>query len=407
MISIVDGCQSPSDVLSKKSDFYYFLKSNGIIESKQIDYYTQENHEFNIMDTETIQSISDELEVNVTENLKFLNFVSIRRKEKFSDSFENIGHILLTGNSTTIKVALHEKVKPDEAVPLATSLNWITNRFWFKLNKGFGDGKFPTTFDVIAKAQIVLSSVLNRSIGEKYDELQAEFKQGKMTDEMAMSRVIELRSQVRKPEEIGLDDISPILDVLSEDSLEKFAKEQEFSKNEAIKQSQENIRLKKELTRKEEAFAKEKAALIKTQSELIYAREKNLGDNKEIVEKLENNRKQIDKLAQKDLNSFKLKLAVTAAFLFAIPCFLTWRFGIDVMSIISWLSPFFLLVYLFIFEKEWKWKPVLFLEKKKEQYQTKRYLEFQFDINHLNRLKDEIKSLEDEIENLRAEHHLE
>jgi hypothetical protein len=58
-----------------------------------------------------------------------------------------------------------------------------------------------------------------------------------------------------------------------------------------------------------------------------------------------------------------------------------------------------------VFEKEWKWKPTLFLEKKKEQYQMKRYLEFNFDINHLNKLREERTSLENEVSKLKAEYH--
>lgn len=405
MVSVIEGCQTPSDVLSRKSDFYLSLKNNGIFESERTNYYKQENHKFNIIDSEIIKSISDELGVDITGNLKFLNYVSIQRKEDFLSSFENIGHILLTGNTLTMKIAFHNKIKPDGVVPLATNLNWITNKFWFKLNKGFGDGNFPASFDIITKAQMVLSTVLNRSIGERYDELQVKFKNGEITEEIAKARVIELRSQVRKPEDISLDDVSPILDVLTEDSLEKFAKEQEFAKNEAIKQSQENVKLKNELSLTEKALAEKETAHAKAQSELVHAHEKTLGDKKEIIEKLEKSKSTIDKLAIRDFNNFKIKFGVATAVLFAIPCFVTWKIGFDFMSLLSFLMPLLLLVYLLVFEKEWNWKPSLFLKKKKEQYFQKKYLEFNFDINHLNKLKDETKMLEDEVVKLKSEYH--
>lgn len=404
MAYVVDGCQTPSDVLSKKSDFYRSLKINGILESEKTNYYAKENHDFNIVDAQTIQNISNEFGADITENIKFLNYVNIQRKKEFLNSFENIGHILLTGTSLTLKIASHEKINPERTVPLATSLYWVTNRFWFKLNKGFGDGNFPSSFDVISKAQMVLSAILNKSIGEKYDELQTEFRQGKITEEIAKSRVVQLRSQAMKPEDIGREDVLPILDALSENSLEEFVKEQEFSRNEAMKQSLENVKLKKELSLTEEALAIQETARINTQNELIRSKEKSLIDKTETIEKLENSKRPIDKLVYKDINNFKMKIGVAAAFLFAIPIFLTWEFGIDVMSVISWLSPFLLLLYLLVFEKEWKWKPTLFLEKKKEQFQMKRYLEFNFDINHLNKLREESKSLENEIYKLKAEY---
>ncbi|MDP1624213.1 MAG: hypothetical protein Q8L64_00435 [bacterium] len=406
MASVVDGCKSPSDVLSKKSDFYVFIKNNGIYESKPNNYYAQANYKYNIIDSQTIESVSGELQFDITEYLDFLNYVNIQRQKENLNSFENIGYILLTGNTRTIKIARHKKIKADDVVPLATTLNWITNKFWFKLNKGFGDGNFPASFDVIVKAQMVLSSVLNKSIGEKFDELQTKFKQGEITEEIAKSRVVKLRSQVRKPEEIGLDDISQILDVLSEDSLEQFIKEQELSKNEAKKQSKENTRLKKELIFKEEALAKEETTRIETQSELILTYEKNLSDKKEMIERLENNKNPIDKLAHKDFNNFKMKIGLVAIFLFSTSHFLAWKFGLDIMSTISWLSPLLIFLYLLIFDKEWNWNPKVFLEKKKEQYQQMKYLEFHFDIKHLNRLKEEIHPLQEEIENLKNKYRL-
>ncbi len=210
--------------------------------------------------------------------------------------------------------------------------------------------------------------------------------------------VIKLRSQVRKPEDISLDDISPILDVFTEDSLEKFAKEQELAKNEAIKQYQENVKLKNELSLTEKALAEKETAHAKAQSELVHAHEKTLRDKKEIIEKLEKSKSTIDKLAVMDFNNFKIKFGVATAVLFAIPCFVTWKIGFDFMSILSFLMPLLLLVYLLVFEKEWNWKPSLFLKKKKEQYFQKKYLEFNFDINHLNKLKYETKMLEDEMD---------
>src|SRR5690606_37020652 len=95
-----------------------------------------------------------------------------------------------------------------------------------------------------------------------------------------------------------------------------------------------------------------------------------------------------------------------AVILCIIPCLLTLTIGVDVMSISSWFTPFLLLIYLILFEKEWNWKPLVFLEKKKLQYQNKRYLEFNIDINHLNKLRKEIKALEDEIKELKTQYKL-
>lgn len=254
MQSVVDGCRSLSDVSNKKADFYLFIMQNGITESGTTNYFDPSNHKYNIVDQKLAESLSKEVGFDITENLNFLNFVNIQRQGVKQNNFENAGYILLTGNSITRRLAFHEQIKLESTIPLATTLNWITNRFWFKLNKGFGNGDLPISFDVITKAQIVLSSILSKSIGEKYDELQSQYKAGKITDELVKARIIELRSQVKKPEEIQQDDVSQILDVVSEDSLEQFIKEQEAAKNEVLKQSEENLKLKRELSLKKQAL---------------------------------------------------------------------------------------------------------------------------------------------------------
>jgi hypothetical protein len=47
------------------------------------------------------------------------------------------------------------------------------------------------------------------------------------------------------------------------------------------------------------------------------------------------------------------------------------------------------------------WNPKRFLERKKEQYMEQKYLQFHFDINHLNKLKEDTYHLEKEIERLK------
>jgi hypothetical protein len=108
---------------------------------------------------------------DINENLKFLNYINIFRKGNSDVSFENIGAILLTGNSTTIKIAWDEKIKKNGNIPLATTLSFITNKLWFRLGKGLGNNTDPKSFDIVTKAQVVLSTQINDSVAEKYDEV--------------------------------------------------------------------------------------------------------------------------------------------------------------------------------------------------------------------------------------------
>ena len=249
MASIVNGCKTPSDIIEKKALFYDLLKTNGITEDTYTEYYSAKNHKFNIEDQSIIESLQSSIvtDYDIRENLKFLNYVNILRQGASDRNFENIGYILLSGNATTIQLAWHDLIKPNGNVPLATTLTFLTNNLWFKLGKGFGKNNYPKTFDIITKAQIVLSTQVNDSISYKYDSLQEKLKKGELNEKQALATIVELRRESKKPEDIKADDLSDILDTISENNIEKYVQEQELFKIQTQKQKEENENLKKEL----------------------------------------------------------------------------------------------------------------------------------------------------------------
>lgn len=247
MASIVNGCKTPSDIIEKKALFYDLLKTNGITEDTYTEYYSAKNHKFNIEDQSIIESLQSSIvtDYDIRENLKFLNYVNILRQGASDRNFENIGYILLSGNATTIQLAWHDLIKPNGNVPLATTLTFLTNKLWFKLGKGFGKNNYPKTFDIITKAQIVLSTQVNDSISYKYDSLQEKLKKGELNEKQALATIVELRRESKKPEDIKADDLSDILDTISENNIEKYVQEQELFKIQTQKQKEENENLKK------------------------------------------------------------------------------------------------------------------------------------------------------------------
>lgn len=247
MASIVNGCKTPSDIIEKKALFYDLLKTNGITEDTYTEYYSAKNHKFNIEDQSIIESLQSSIvtDYDIRENLKFLNYVNILRQGASDRNFENIGYILLSGNATTIQLAWHDLIKPNGNVPLATTLTFLTNKLWFKLGKGFGKNNYPKTFDIITKAQIVLSTQVNDSISYKYDSLQEKLKKGELNEKQALATIVELRRESKKPEDIKADDLSDILDTISENNIEKYVQEQELFKIQTQKQKEENEITKK------------------------------------------------------------------------------------------------------------------------------------------------------------------
>lgn len=250
MSSIVNGCSTPSDIIEKKALFYNLLKTNGITEDTYTEYYSAKNHAFNIEDQSIIDTLQSSgiTDNDIKENLKFLNYINIHRQGVSDRNFENIGHILLSGNATTIQLAWHDLIKPNGNVPLATTLSFLTNKFWFRLGKGFGKNNYPKTFDIITKAQLVLSTQVNDSISDKYNLLQKKLEKGEFNEEQALATILELRRQAKKPEDIKGDDLADILDIISESSIEKYVKEQELFKIQAAQEKKENENLKDEIS---------------------------------------------------------------------------------------------------------------------------------------------------------------
>lgn len=406
MNTILNGCDSPADIVSKKAQFFQNLKTCGIQEDDFKDYFNESNYQYNIVDQNIIDNISKELGINnVSDYLRFLNYVSIRRKEANENNFENIGYILLSGNSNTLQIAWNENIKVYGQVPLATTLSFLTNKFWFKLNKGFGKDNFPTTFDVVTKAQIVLSNQINESVGRKYDDLQLKFKNGLLTQDQAKASIIELRKQSKKPEEIRDEDISSILDSISEDSLESFLKEQEHFKSEAKKEALENKKLKEDLTIKEIELKQFEQVQINLNEKLIETKENLLSEKEKSIQILENQKKPIKIEIKKSISFFKIKIASILVLSYLLTYFLLWKYGWENSEQWTWIFSFtipLLISLLYMLFKEKTLNPLELLEKQKSKIKNKKYNQFNFDSNQLKKLKTEREDLKSEITELKA-----
>ena len=405
MVEILNGCSSASDILDKKSDFYTLLKSKGILEDDYDKYFEPYNHQFNIINSDIIEDVSKEIDRDATDYLRLLNFISIHRKEANTNNFDNIGYILLSGNAVTLKVAWNDLLKDTGNVPLATHLSFLTNKFWFKLNKGFGKNSLPKSFDVITKAQISLSKLLNDTVGEKYSELQDEFKKGKLSEEQAKARVVNLRNQVRNPEEIKEDTVKDVLSVISEDSLEKFVEEQEHFKIKAEKQEIENTQLKKDLEKEKQEVEKAKQIQDNLNSEIISSKEKLLNEKKKSIDILIAQKKPIDSIVERKILTYKILSVIILFVLFGSSYFLIWKFGWDKLEKWTWIISvtiplFFSIAYMILNEKTIN--PVKMIEAKKKQIRSYSYDKFNFNKDLLDELENEKNSLINELKVLNA-----
>ncbi len=230
MMFIINGCKSKSDVVVKKNIFLGKLKSLRILKEDSIDYYL--NHNLNIESTALIDNLKSEFNNNIDDQslkniLKLFTKINVLRKGDNDCGIDRVGAIFLTANRLTQALSFNGLIKPNnKSIPFATDIDFMTERLWFKLNKGFGgDLSRPISFDIVTKAQIVLSSQINSLVSKNYKDLIIQHRNGTITNEDAAKISASLRLKPNCPEDITNDNLDIVFELLSSDIIEDALKE--------------------------------------------------------------------------------------------------------------------------------------------------------------------------------------
>ena len=245
MVSILSGCSTPSDVLLKKAEFETLLKTYNIVLEDEFNFYNEkENEEFNIESQEIINLLSETIPNDeIYPHLKYLYYINVLRRGEDIKQFENAKYILLTGNGRTLQMSLSPHIKNNGCVPLATNLNFITSRFWFKLNKGFSNENYPISFNIINKAQIVLSAQIGNSVSEEFKKIKDKIALGELSSQGALEALAELKSRIRNPEDIEFENVDAIVQSIKERDIEQFLRERELERERSRNTTKRNAEL--------------------------------------------------------------------------------------------------------------------------------------------------------------------
>ena len=85
--------------------------------------------------------------------------------------FEKCQYIFLTGSRIGRGASM--AVRPDsKSVTVATDIDFLVSRFWFKLNKQLVPNHIPVSLDIVARSQAVLTREVSRKVKTLYDELK-------------------------------------------------------------------------------------------------------------------------------------------------------------------------------------------------------------------------------------------
>lgn len=400
MASICNGCKSPSDIIIKREEFFELLIENNIKKDDYEDYYTQHNHEYNITDTNTIEVLNKSIgRGDVTENMRFLNFINIHRQNDQNENFENIGAILLTGNTTTQRVAWHKSIKNNGNVPLATNINFLTTKFWFKLNRGFGGNDYPTSFGILTKSQMILSAQLNESVNIQYKKVQEKSNNNELSEKVAIASIASLRSQVIKPEEIEQYNLDSILDSISDQNIERYILEQELLKDEIEKGSLAKEKLENDLSSKDKQLIDTKENNIILSDKINLAKTQLLKEKNISIAIIEDLKKPIDKDISNSYRNQKIILILFVFVGYAFSYYLIVTIGWDILEQWTWIASTIPVLFylLFLLIKEKTFNPLDILNARKNKIQTEKYNHYNIDTKLLIQLKIERDELEKEL----------
>lgn len=235
---ITDGCKSRLDVLNKKTKFYQILGEKLIGQEIDSDLFDQQdNHQYNILpdDIENYKNEKDEKNFD----LEHLSRINILRKGNSQRRFEDIGYIFMSAKKSVYELSKKLRKENDLLIPLTTSLDYVIEKLWFKLNKGFS-GDFPKSLDVVVKAQFALSGIISNGLNKLYDKTIQEYNDGEMSEEDAAAIVNRLRDIPFVPEEITNENVEDVLVLFDEDSLARFKEQQAFTNREKEKLLENN-----------------------------------------------------------------------------------------------------------------------------------------------------------------------
>ncbi|MNF84674.1 hypothetical protein D3C84_670460 [compost metagenome] len=224
MQHLLNGCTVRSDIVQKKAIFYSQLRKLKISEEDDRDYYNPPDYNLksNELLTQLMKDFSEIPTDKISNALKFFSKINYLRKGVSNVRLEHSKAILVSGKNLSRNLAFHSSVlQSDGAIPFSTNIEYLTERLWFKLGKGFGSGtKTPAAFNVVSRAQVIISTQISSKVSHEFKSLLSKIESGEMTTNDASYIVEDLRGRSVKPEDLNADNIENITDFLDVDSIE-------------------------------------------------------------------------------------------------------------------------------------------------------------------------------------------
>lgn len=272
---ILKGCNSVADVKQKEIEFWRDIYGLGIrIDEMSFDLSKDYYAKYNLsVDEDFVDSKTEDDKKKAYDVGQMMSKVNYLRRSTNTNIFRLVKAIILTGSRKTL--CLSDKNTQQQNVPFATTLSYLTNRFWYSLHKGiFKDGTIVPGTNVFTMAKIAFSQRANEGLLSEYKKVKQQFDNGMITQEQANALIAGLKVDFLKPESVTkeLVDEGFCFDIFNGEAIE-------LAKAEQMLERQQHS---------EEISQKNKELSIKNQALVILLKEKNEQErdkyNKEIRE---------------------------------------------------------------------------------------------------------------------------
>ena len=258
MVSICNGCSSASDVLIKRAEFKTKLAHLKIAPELEMDYYSGTNRNYNVEGSDVLENLTLELADYKAEPkeifsiLKIFTKVNVIRKGESEVGIDRVASIFLTESWLPQRIAFSNHVRESRsAIPHATNIEFLIEKLWFKLNKGFGNSSVkPISFDSVIRAKMAVSNQINKSISVVYKDLLNKCKKGEISKDTLAIALHDIYNTSSKPEDTSEESIRETDKILNDSYVEKVIKEKDQLQKDAEdgRQATQNaIALKKEV----------------------------------------------------------------------------------------------------------------------------------------------------------------
>ncbi|MCX2837874.1 hypothetical protein OQ279_06875 [Salinimicrobium sp. MT39] len=258
IMSIIEGCETRTDVTQKESKFFSDLKNLNILLADEIDLF--ENTEFNVVDEKALNKYKDEKEEEeINKILESFTYINILRRGRNNRKFEKIGHIILTGDRITRLMSSDLDVKVEDLdFSFATDIYYVTQKLWYRLNRGLGfTSKLPATLDIVNKAQIIITGQINNNVRQRYEKLLGDVKSGVRKEEEVKDYYLRLRNNTFRPEDINKENILEQIEfIYKKNDLEDYLRN-ESAKNTKLAERQKKIDELKQTAEQQEKTIRE------------------------------------------------------------------------------------------------------------------------------------------------------